>query len=604
MSINALSGLLNILTGSALAGGTKGASKATTAGGIKQAKLKKAIGTLQKDLRTSIDANLPVFYLVNTEVVFNAMLDEIQPSKGNLLSKYFTSIKVGADSFNFSDIEGTKEEIKNPFGTVISSKSTSGFIDLYTEKYNTILKDKSNIIKDLNSSLKENTGSTSFKKLSDDVGTLNASFTKKMAALYVLDTGALDSAVSREASTLLRAVGTLLRRYFKSTGISRITDADILLADYDSSKHTLVVGANYNRTVDVVHRALTDVLEKYIKTIGITPFAGAEGSSGSTGFKAGNFAAAGHSALRSGSSIIGINTPQSMIASMILSNNSLDAPDIIRDFVLDTGHNDWAISVKEDYTNSSKIFLGLGISFLQSQPSVYNSGVLSSEETSYFKEAFKSRFNKDIRELRKKLTENIKDPKIFSYIFKVFKLSPSLEESLEKHILAALGGPKFKGPAKSAKFNTNNSSSSKLLTIVPKTKQLAKVKSAHKKIPIRRASIRNLRGQFTSLASLQLLINSQLQDVISANMGDGDRRDILNYRTGRFAASTKVEYMSESRTGMITAFYSYMKNPYATFSQGGRQSAPRSRDPKLLIARSIRDIASQHVSNALRSVNV
>ena len=111
-------------------------------------------------------------------------------------------------------------------------------------------------------------------------------------------------------------------------------------------------------------------------------------------------------------------------------------------------------------------------------------------------------------------------------------------------------------------------------------------------------------GKFTSLANLQMLINSQLQDVVSANMGDGDSRTLLNYRSGRLAASAKVEYMSESRTGMITAFYSYMKNPYATFSQGGRQSSPRSRDPKLLIARSIRDIASQHVSNALRSVNV
>lgn len=108
----------------------------------------------------------------------------------------------------------------------------------------------------------------------------------------------------------------------------------------------------------------------------------------------------------------------------------------------------------------------------------------------------------------------------------------------------------------------------------------------------------------TSLTGLQSLINRHLQDAISANMGGGERSDILNYRTGRFASTVKVERMSQSREGMITAFYSFMKNPYATFSQGGRQSIPTSRDPKLLIARSIREIAAEKVANRLRAVSV
>jgi len=105
-----------------------------------------------------------------------------------------------------------------------------------------------------------------------------------------------------------------------------------------------------------------------------------------------------------------------------------------------------------------------------------------------------------------------------------------------------------------------------------------------------------------NLTSLQSLLNKHLQDVITANMGDGSRKNILNYRTGRFASTVKVEQLSESRAGMITAFYSYMKNPYATFSQGGRQSVPTSRDPKLLIAGSIREIAATMVGNRMRSV--
>jgi hypothetical protein len=87
-------------------------------------------------------------------------------------------------------------------------------------------------------------------------------------------------------------------------------------------------------------------------------------------------------------------------------------------------------------------------------------------------------------------------------------------------------------------------------------------------------------------------------------MGDGASRNILNYRTGRFASSVKVERMSESRQGMITAFYSYMKYPYATFSTGGAQEQPKSRDPKLLISKSIREIVGQQVANRLRAVVV
>jgi hypothetical protein len=110
----------------------------------------------------------------------------------------------------------------------------------------------------------------------------------------------------------------------------------------------------------------------------------------------------------------------------------------------------------------------------------------------------------------------------------------------------------------------------------------------------------NLQG----LSTLQNLINAKLADQIKQNMGTGNSKNILNLRTGRFAESVKVERMSQSREGMITAFYSYMRNPYATFSTGGRQEYPRSRDPKLLISKSIREIAETKVKNRLRAVLV
>lgn len=116
--------------------------------------------------------------------------------------------------------------------------------------------------------------------------------------------------------------------------------------------------------------------------------------------------------------------------------------------------------------------------------------------------------------------------------------------------------------------------------------------------------LRKLTGQFYSLASLQRLLDATLAQVIKQNMGNGSRKDILNLRSGRFAESAKVERMSQSREGMITAFYSYMKNPYQTFEPGFRQGSPASRNPKLLISKSIREIAATQVANRMRAVSV
>jgi hypothetical protein len=132
-------------------------------------------------------------------------------------------------------------------------------------------------------------------------------------------------------------------------------------------------------------------------------------------------------------------------------------------------------------------------------------------------------------------------------------------------------------------------------------KKTKKSGSSTKPAPLR---LRSNSGRFTSLISLQNLLNQGLASQIQKNMGTGERKDILNYRTGRFAESAKVEKMSSSREGMITAFYSYMRNPYATFSFGGQQSSPASRDPKLLISRSIREIGATMVGNRMRAVLV
>ncbi len=128
----------------------------------------------------------------------------------------------------------------------------------------------------------------------------------------------------------------------------------------------------------------------------------------------------------------------------------------------------------------------------------------------------------------------------------------------------------------------------------------------HTKKPpeIKKVPLRGVKGQFFNIANLLIILNQRLFESIKDNMGKGSARSILNYRTGRFASSVSVEKLTIDRAGQLTAFYNYMKYPYQTFEPGFVQGDPKSRDPKLLIAKSIRQIASEIVTNRLKAVLV
>ena len=191
------------------------------------------------------------------------------------------------------------------------------------------------------------------------------------------------------------------------------------------------------------------------------------------------------------------------------------------------------------------------------------------------------------------------------------KGSPSMVESILLSMSNSLEGKPKLQPINTSirqvtKYQDVDSVTSQInKAIKAATKEVTKLKNSKKKTSLKVNAVptSQIVTLTYSLANLQLLLNTHLQDVVSANMGDGTRKDVLNYQTGRFAASVKVDRLSQSREGMITAFYSYMKNPYQTFEPGYRQGAPKTRDPKLLIAKSIRDIAATKVSNRMRAVS-
>ena len=88
--------------------------------------------------------------------------------------------------------------------------------------------------------------------------------------------------------------------------------------------------------------------------------------------------------------------------------------------------------------------------------------------------------------------------------------------------------------------------------------------------------------------ALKNMLNQVLPVAIAANMTS----PALNYRTGRFANSVRVDNVTQGPRGgnkMIEA--SYMTNPYETFAPGGDKYTPQ-RNPEKLITRTLRQVAA------------
>jgi len=342
------------------------------------------------------------------------------------------------------------------------------------------------------------------------------------------------------------------------------------------------IGKSFSGLRDNVNRTINGVLRKL---------------SGNTKASYGSIMAAGHTAVTVGQDFR-INTPALTEALFKLEAGGTSG----RSFQLSSEDQyvrkvpifiDSAITFSENFTPVASTLLDIGFSFVVPMDSAVNSLSGSTSEKAALKAILQGH---TVPELVDALRSRAKW--LASNILNV-RNSPNITEYIA-HLYAST----LKGTV--ANTYVDNSTSKKKLKLdipIPKLPDLGKVGVNKLKAPANAGpTLRTVSGQFYSLTSLQSLINTHLQDVISSNMGDGNQTNILNYRTGRFASSVKVERMSQSRNGMITAFYSYMQNPYATFSDGGRQGLPRSRDPKLLIAKSIREIAAEKVGNRMRAV--
>lgn len=394
----------------------------------------------------------------------------------------------------------------------------------------------------------------------------------------------------RNASARFQAT---LRTKQKSTGVYIATDGKSVVSNLKSNSF-LIVGPTFNSAVEAVNKLLNAGLrEAFSVTYDITlkPYS----ADPKNRFTIGDFVNAGHTAAYTQEGkLIGVNAPFAQEKQFLLSGTAIgegiDAA--IAPIYLDAGYE---LRFSQQYSSVGETLLNAQFSFVITMPAKFNTATLRTEELRRIREYIGSTVVPTIEEqARKKFAGGISNELLLNS-----SASPTLYEYINTSIVNALTGKKTAPIKKTSNVSKSGKVPSQAI-YSKKSKVTLKSKSGGTNIK----SIQLPEISRINLVDLLSQINAALVQQIKQNMGSGSRRDVLNLRTGRFAESAKVERLSESRAGMITAFYSYMKNPYATFSEGGRQSSPRSRDPKLLIAKSIREIAAQQVGNRLRSVSI
>lgn len=275
-------------------------------------------------------------------------------------------------------------------------------------------------------------------------------------------------------------------------------------------------------------------------------------------------------------------------------------------FKIKTGHTKLALVVDKSIIEGSSTLMQLGMTYTTDHASKLNL-LMGTKESKYgsgssgsaLKASQQLRTNLDQRRVSSILNTLLRGNPLYG------TSSPTLKHLINTHILEAI----LTGKPKPKKYHATKSRTINNSYIEPTTpKNPAKPNIAQKNVSkptVRTPHINSTVGErHVGLTSIQTLLNRHLQDVVSANMGNGNARNVLNYRTGRLAASAKVERVSQSKEGMISAFYTYMRNPYGTFSEGGRQQHPRSRDPKTLISKSIKEIAATMMVTRMRAVLV
>lgn len=533
--------LLDIICGSALEAANTKVQKSAVYEDFKLAKLE------ENKLRDLIDSNLPTFYVVRVNTVVSEL------SKGLGLNNFSENAEYVAQQFPSKD-------------------------KLHTFLHETL-------VKALNKLPSKPFIATTYTPLNNEYKKLLNTFAKRTT--YV--------GYRRAANTF----GSNMRKILKESGVYRISDAQSILANLEQHDF-VIVGASFNSTV----KAVNDLLNKELRTsfqksydIKLKEYNAK--ADATNRFTIGDYINAGHTAAYSGSGdFIGINMPLAQEKQFLLSGDpkSEGLETAIADLYLNSNN---AITFNQNFSAQASTLIDMQFSFTISMPSKFNTATLRTDEVRRIKEYIGDTILPTILEQAiSKFKGGILDSVALDS-----SASPSFHQFLEDLVISNLGGKRTTPVIKSNVASGKKPQAIKTHAIV-KANKPTKLKARAGGTKLSPQKLAQTGGVDGSLSNLKNLLDGLLVETIKANMGSGNRRDILNLRTGRFANSVKAESLSRGRQGMVTVYYSYMRNPYATFSQGGAREIPRTRDPKLLISKSIRQIAQQAAVTRLRAVQV
>ena len=497
-----------------------------------------------KKLRDLIDSNLPTFYVVNVDAIVYSLIQ-------------------GLGLNNFQENE---DYVKAQFPS------------------------KAELLVFLEKTIKEALHTLPAKPFLPVIDTLN----KKYSTLLNTLAKRTSYIGYRNAATKF---GADIRSTLKASSVFVATDARMLVSNLGPNSY-VVIGPSFTLAVEKVNSLLNDTLRKSFASSYDINLRKYSASDAVNRFTIGDFINAGHTAAYSASKqLIGVNMPLLQERQFLLSSDpkAEGLETSIADLYLNA---DYAIEFNQNYTETASNLLNMQFSFVVSMPQKFNTSTLRTQEVSRIKEYIgKTVLPSIVEQAKNKFVGGILQDVVNT------SASPTILEYYAESLSSILKGKKPGKIVKKSKASAKNTQAIAVSAILKDPKKL-KLKSRSGGTKVKPESIRLQPTVELSLTSLQTLLDANLVQRVKQNMGSGSSRTVLNLRSGRLAESAKVERLSESRAGMITAFYSYMKNPYATFSDGGRQQNPRSRDPKLLISKSIREIAAQQVANRLRAVAI
>jgi hypothetical protein len=549
---------------------------------------------IQKDIRGQIENTLPIIYLVKPhEIVINLLSGLINK---NLIEN---DPDIGK-TFIESIVNPNTGELLTPNDPVFSDALHSILVEMSQASNVNLMAQE--VFSAIESKMLKGKGIT-FKQLGDKAKKLTEIVNQAQPDINVICSIGTTSDVKKVEDLLnnnIQKAGNEMRSWLRENTPALLVDADSFLNNFDSSKDLVFISSNFKKArEEVVNANSAEALVPIFASFGINC---------KPSFGVGKFTAAGHTGVISGKGtslqqVVGINSPL-IQQTLYWANTQAKAPPVSLDpFILETDHLDLSFDIKEGAIGTAQDLLSLNFSFVISQEASWNSSIGTKQEVPAMDRIVEKAWN-----IKRESLAGIFKTYIEKYVPDIVEkahASPTLNQRAFNYLADAIMG-------------INNSNQAKVIPLIhssPRKNTKTSNKSVVKNTNQGKANLPKTGGSrgipsYTpqsiapSITNLRDLINSQLQDVISANMGNGTNRNVLNYRTGRFASSARVESLSISRQGMITAFYSYMKNPYATFSAGGKQSLPKSRDPKLLISKSIREIAKDMAIDKMRAVSL